>query len=767
MPEYNVGSRSAAITLSLDVYHRDVMDLLKIQHENRDPRLTAFDIFPQLVVNDVFMRRVEANLHWTLLDPKEVLDKTGYDLSELVGDEFEKAYLVCEATDRLRLKTVVKARDIVKEMMRSWVETGLPYVAFKDTINAVNPNKNTGYIPGANLCVHPDTKILTRDGNKTISSLEDMNVQVWNGDSWSTTTVMKTGTNQEMLDIGFSDYSNVKCTPYHKFYVMSNYRSSKEVQAKDLVIGDKLVKFELDSHPVDHGDKTLTCAYTQGFYSGDGSGTDTKCSISLYGAKIGLLKYLDARSIGNIEKEVTVGGKDRRKILLNTMEPKEFVPSSTYTIQTRINWLAGLIDADGHNQNDNLVVSSNKLSFLLDIKLLLQELGCHSSISINYPEGIRSMPNNKGGNGEYMCKAVYRLIMGKQAVNRLLDLGLDTHRVVVNGTLVSRDTRKYITVTSVAKADNSDTYCFNEPINHKGVFNGHLLGNCVESYSNVKAGHTSHVCNLSSLNLSDMSMEEAGYYARICTRMLDNAIELTDFPTEASAIHNDMYRVIGVGVMGLADWIAKEGLTYSSVDDVGDLMETISYNTVVESIQLATERGSFTLFPESEWANGNMIERYATMSNVHNWIRLQDEIDTYGIRNSQLMAIAPNTSTSLIQGCSASVLPVYKKMFFDTNSSGTFPIVAKHIKDRFWNYIEYKNMDNIKMNSMISEIQKWVDTGISYETVFDMNKGITAKDMFNFFMDAWRKKIKTIYYVRIIGVDGSMKDKEECTSCAG
>lgn len=441
MPEYNVGSRSAAITLSLDVYHRDVMDLLKIQHENRDPRLTAFDIFPQLVVNDVFMRRVEANLNWTLLDPKEVLDKTGYDLSELVGDEFEKAYLVCEATDRLRLKTVVKARDIVKEMMRSWVETGLPYVAFKDTINAVNPNKNTGYIPGANLCV--------------------------------------------------------------------------------------------------------------------------------------------------------------------------------------------------------------------------------------------------------------------------------------------------------------------------------------ESYSNVKAGHTSHVCNLSSLNLSDMSMEEAGYYARICTRMLDNAIELTDFPTEASAIHNDMYRVIGVGVMGLADWIAKEGLTYSSVDDVGDLMETISYNTVVESIQLATERGSFTLFPESEWANGNMIERYATMSNVHNWIRLQDEIDTYGIRNSQLMAIAPNTSTSLIQGCSASVLPVYKKMFFDTNSSGTFPIVAKHIKDRFWNYIEYKNMDNIKMNSMISEIQKWVDTGISYETVFDMNKGITAKDMFNFFMDAWRKKIKTIYYVRIIGVDGSMKDKEECTSCAG
>ncbi|NGX44130.1 MAG: hypothetical protein K1060chlam3_00293, partial [Candidatus Anoxychlamydiales bacterium] len=80
---------------------------------------------------------------------------------------------------------------------------------------------------------------------------------------------------------------------------------------------------------------------------------------------------------------------------------------------------------------------------------------------------------------------------------------------------------------------------------------------------------------------------------------------------------------------------------------------------------------------------------------------------------------------------------------------------------------EYKNMDIKAVNSVISEIQKWTDTGISYELIFNLNmEKINAKYIFESLVDAWEKKIKTIYYIRTIQKDGSTADKNECVSCA-
>ncbi|NGX63499.1 MAG: hypothetical protein KR126chlam6_00911, partial [Candidatus Anoxychlamydiales bacterium] len=154
-------------------------------------------------------------------------------------------------------------------------------------------------------------------------------------------------------------------------------------------------------------------------------------------------------------------------------------------------------------------------------------------------------------------------------------------------------------------------------------------------------------------------------------------------------------------------------------------------------------------------------------SSKEKWRGLAKKLEKHGIRNSQLLAIAPNTSSALLQGCTPSVLPIFSKFYFDKNAKGAVPICPPFVKEKFWYYKEYKNMDIKAVNSVISEIQKWTDTGISYELIFNLNmSNITAKYIYECLIDAWEKNIKTIYYVRTIQKDGSSIDKNECVSCA-
>ena len=94
------------------------------------------------------------------------------------------------------------------------------------------------------------------------------------------------------------------------------------------------------------------------------------------------------------------------------------------------------------------------------------------------------------------------------------------------------------------------------------------------------------------------------------------------------------------------------------------------------------------------------------------------------------------------------------------------PICPTYLKDKFWFYTEYKNINMLDVVEVVSRIQKWIDQGISFEHLYNLNAGITAKHMFNTIFDTWKKGCKTIYYIRTIQRDGSIKEKDECASCA-
>ncbi|MGD1919636.1 MAG: ribonucleoside-diphosphate reductase subunit alpha [Pleurocapsa sp.] len=452
------GRRAGAVTIGLDIWHLDVPEFLEMQAENGDRRRKAYDVFPQLVIVDEFMRRVKNKEKWTLVDPYEVKEQLGIDLAEQWGEGFEAAYaqIESELDKKITLYKRVDARELFKHIMRSQVETGMPYLAFKDTINRANPNKHEGYIPGVNLC----------------------------------------------------------------------------------------------------------------------------------------------------------------------------------------------------------------------------------------------------------C----------------------------------------------------------------------------ESFSNVKPGLEAHCCNLVSLNLANVDESEIAGVSKLAVRILDNTIDITKPPFADSKTHNDKYRTIGVGCMGLADWLAKRHLSYTSLNEISSLFEEVAYWCTFASMELAQERGAYAAFAGSEWSKGKLLgsktieEIQAVSQNSDRWIQLSQDVQTYGIRNSHITAIAPNTSSSLVQGCTASILPVYSKFFYDKWAKGTVPIAPPFIQDCFWFYRENKSLDQKIVIKAVATMQQWIDTGISMELLFNLNQGVyfteepersvKARDIFETLVMAWEEGCKAVYYVRTVQKDDFKESSEGCAACA-
>ncbi len=141
-----LGTRKGAIAVYIEPWHIDVQDFLDLKKNSGEERRRAHDLFPALWINDLFMERVEADATWTLFDPYEVSELTG-----LYGDDFKRKYEELEQREDLTKETL-SAKALWKEILRSYFETGNPFLCFKDSANRANPNKHAGIIRSSNLC---------------------------------------------------------------------------------------------------------------------------------------------------------------------------------------------------------------------------------------------------------------------------------------------------------------------------------------------------------------------------------------------------------------------------------------------------------------------------------------------------------------------------------------------------------------------------------------------------------------------------------------
>jgi len=196
------------------------------------------------------------------------------------------------------------------------------------------------------------------------------------------------------------------------------------------------------------------------------------------------------------------------------------------------------------------------------------------------------------------------------------------------------------------------------------------------------------------MNLAEIEDGELEEISILAVRLLDNTIELTKSPIRESDRHNELYRTIGVGAMGLSDYLAYRYLMYEeSADEVDKLFEKIALYTLKGSAILAKERGQYKMFPGSNWDKGIFFGKpkeyhIETSTLSEEWKEIFTMVEEYGIRNGELTAIAPNTSTSLLMGATASVNPVFARIFIEKNQKGAVPRVVKYLNDRSWFYSE-------------------------------------------------------------------------------
>ncbi|MBD5563156.1 ribonucleoside-diphosphate reductase subunit alpha [Clostridium botulinum] len=147
--------RKGGAAITLDIWHKDIFDFLDLKTNNGDDRRKAHDIFPSVSIPDLFMKRLEKRESWSLFDPYIVEKIMGYKLEDYFDDEdrreFTNKYLECERNTNIPRDTV-PTLDIMKKLMKSAVETGTPFIFFRDTVNKANPNKHKGMIYSSNLC---------------------------------------------------------------------------------------------------------------------------------------------------------------------------------------------------------------------------------------------------------------------------------------------------------------------------------------------------------------------------------------------------------------------------------------------------------------------------------------------------------------------------------------------------------------------------------------------------------------------------------------
>ena len=683
------GKRNGSFAIYLEPHHPDVEDFLDLKKNHGDEENRARDLFYGMWISDLFMKRVKTNAKWSLFCPDQCPD-----LCKSYGEEYERLY--CDYEEQGVWTKQVNARDLWIKILDSQMETGTPYILYKDACNSKSNQKNLGTIQSSNLCVAPETLILTRNGQEKIEDLKDKDVEVWNGKEFSNTRIYQTSESSELIEVHMSDGSILTCTKYHKFYIQNRYQKNRDkkidiinasvvelVEAQNLESGMNIIK--CDYPVINNKEKILENPYTNGFFSGDGTYTNItnnekklcafKClekqqyckrhifnkliencelrdgnmcnaysyekkpHVTLYGDKIKLLEhltYIGKGECNNNKLNVT---------LVPTLEEKFFVPIN-YSIESKMAWFSGYCDADGsisrNGTNQSLQVSSINKDFLINIKLMLQTCGINSIVRLNMCERRTELPKNDGSGEyrEYDCKNIWRLLIASNQLQQLLTLGFSPKRLKVDKCEYQRSANKFISVQKIVDNKRVDkTYCFNEPKRHAGIFNGIITSQCTEIIEYSDENETA-VCNLASISLpafvkSDKTFDydRLVYVTGVIVNNLNNIIDINFYPNQKTKRSNFRHRPIGIGVQGLADTFILMDLAFTSGE-----AKTVNRN-IFETIYYGAVKRSMEISKSRQEGMRYLRENYL----LDNW-RFADETDDlcreYNIYNNTEASIA-------------------------------------------------------------------------------------------------------------------------------
>ncbi|MDA9719893.1 ribonucleoside-diphosphate reductase subunit alpha [bacterium] len=338
------------------------------------------------------------------------------------------------------------------------------------------------------------------------------------------------------------------------------------------------------------------------------------------------------------------------------------------------------------------------------------------------------------------------------------------------------------------------------PQGHVGTVHSSNL--CTEITLNTNKDEIA-VCNLGSINLPQhiqggkINVEQLKSSVKTAIRMLDNVIDINYYPVPQAENSNKKHRPIGLGMMGFQDALYKLNIPYNTDEAVNfadESMELISYFAIQASAELAEERGTYESYAGSLWDQGIFPldsikilaeERGADFIDQNtdaklDWKKVRDQVKKYGMRNSNVMAIAPTATIANITGVSPCIEPTYQNLYVKSNLSGEFTVINPYLveelkKEQLWDDVMIADLkysqgslaninrvpENIKnmfqtafevepkfIVESASRRQKWIDQAQSLNLYIS---NVDGKKLDNTYKMAWYKGLKTTYYLRAIG----------------
>jgi ribonucleoside-diphosphate reductase alpha chain len=268
-------------------------------------------------------------------------------------------------------------------------------------------------------------------------------------------------------------------------------------------------------------------------------------------------------------------------------------------------------------------------------------------------------------------------------------------------------------------------------------------------------------CNLNSINLGRVTLEELKETIPLQIRMLDNVITLNLAPVAEAKITSDKYRAIGLGTSGYHHYMVNNNITWESeehLEEADRLFEEIAFQSILSSMELAKEKGSYPAFEGSEWQTGKYFKRRGYQS--ERWKALEADVKKFGLRNGYIMAVAPTGSTSNIAGTTAGIDPIFRKFFIEEKKGSFTPKAAPNLNDaNFWLYKEAHHINQQFSIKACGIRQKHIDQAQSFNLY--ITPEVKAKDILDLYTESWKNGVKTIYYVR-----NQSLEMDECTSCS-
>ena len=351
-----------------------------------------------------------------------------------------------------------------------------------------------------------------------------------------------------------------------------------------------------------------------------------------------------------------------------------------------------------------------------------------------------------------------------------------------------------------------DTCNLRSPQQHVGVVHSSNL--CTEITLNTSNDEIA-VCNLGSVNLAQhveggkLDTKKLKKTVKTAVRMLDNVIDINYYAVPQARTSNMRHRPVGLGIMGFQDALYKQRIPYASeaaVEFADRSIEALSYYAIEASSKLARERGSYATFEQSLWSQGilpiDSLKRLGDqrgpdylqvdMSTTLNWEKLRARVRANGMRNSNVMAIAPTATIANIVGVSQSIEPSYQNLFVKSNLSGEFTVVNPYMvhdlkRLGLWDKVMVNDLkyfdgslaavdrapEDLKqlyatafeveprwLVDAASRRQKWIDQAQSLNLYIANASG---KKLEVTYQMAWLRGLKTTYYLRALGATSTEK----------